>query len=630
MSLKRLEGLSEKDPEELVLDILNNLECIQTLINRPAHCDDEIVLVIKLLRKAIDTSFLEAKHKVLQSIFNKTFVDNLKKFITYLSLQSAEDRNKSVHFWKEPDQFWRNVVDICQYALDAIPTFATNSLPPIISSLKVYIDPFQSRHDLTVPEQIKIDVENLDAIISEKVRDIMEKHRIQKEKFGSSDQDNEEPPDDFRQITVYPTALEIMSGRRFLRPNIIKGPYKDVNHYLDVQFRLLREDFVAPLRKGIQMFRSLEVQKRLDNVTVHKGVRFIKPESVNAQYCFRVKFSNRKQSFENSQRFMFGSLLVFTNNNFESLIFGKVVQCKKNDFKNGELIVGFGEQRPILYNTDYLMVECSVYFEPYYHVLSNLQLITEKDFPMKRYLIDVNNEVGPPQYGKLHYSKNINAVNTNCHNFNESQLRAFEAATNQEFVIIQGPPGTGKTYLGLEIAKNLLKDYQSWYKDTPMLVVCYTNHALDQFLEGILPITEELIRVGGQSKTENLRKYNLRAKNPLFTYCYRELVHREKMDVEEALFHLKDNEKRLKCANDYKSINRFDDFMKVVPELRSSWFFHADNKDIVSWLLMEKENVVFDEDTNLITGPEEAQVCIISVMSVYYKIFQIIYFCSGE
>lgn len=45
----------------------------------------------------------------------------------------------------------------------------------------------------------------------------------------------------------------------------------------------------------------------------------------------------------------------------------------------------------------------------------------------------------------------------------------------------------------------------------PILIVCYTNHALDQFLEGILPFCgeNELIRIGGKSQSEALQKCNL-------------------------------------------------------------------------------------------------------------------------
>ena len=53
-----------------------------------------------------------------------------------------------------------------------------------------------------------------------------------------------------------------------------------------------------------------------------------------------------------------------------------------------------------------------------------------------------------------------------------------------------GPPGTGKTYVGVQIAKLLLHNTSpvpgggAVGKPVigPLLCVCYTNHALDQFL----------------------------------------------------------------------------------------------------------------------------------------------------
>lgn len=43
-----------------------------------------------------------------------------------------------------------------------------------------------------------------------------------------------------------------------------------------------------------------------------------------------------------------------------------------------------------------------------------------------------------------------------------------------------------------------------------MLMVCYTNHALDQFLEGVLKFQQTgIIRVGGRSSSESLQAYNL-------------------------------------------------------------------------------------------------------------------------
>ncbi|KAI2478280.1 NFX1-type zinc finger-containing protein 1 [Pyrenophora tritici-repentis] len=90
------------------------------------------------------------------------------------------------------------------------------------------------------------------------------------------------------------------------------------------------------------------------------------------------------------------------------------------------------------------------------------------------------------------------------------QCKALIAALNREFAFIQGPPGTGKSFVGLQIMRILLgiKDMADL---GPIVVVCYTNHALDQFLEHLIKIgLTKVIRVGGQSHSEMLEGYNLR------------------------------------------------------------------------------------------------------------------------
>ena len=81
-----------------------------------------------------------------------------------------------------------------------------------------------------------------------------------------------------------------------------------------------------------------------------------------------------------------------------------------------------------------------------------------------------------------------------------------------------GPPGTGKTYIALKVVKCLLDNGKYWFgsddrdlkKGCPILVICYTNHALDQFLEGIVSILpEKIVRLGSRSKSEILKPYNL-------------------------------------------------------------------------------------------------------------------------
>lgn len=63
------------------------------------------------------------------------------------------------------------------------------------------------------------------------------------------------PGDNFRKIKIIPSKEEILADEEpFLRPNKIEGKYPSSLTYLDVQFRLLREDFLALLRESVKKY----------------------------------------------------------------------------------------------------------------------------------------------------------------------------------------------------------------------------------------------------------------------------------------------------------------------------------------------------------------------------------------
>ncbi|KAF4979928.1 hypothetical protein FZEAL_3970 [Fusarium zealandicum] len=91
------------------------------------------------------------------------------------------------------------------------------------------------------------------------------------------------------------------------------------------------------------------------------------------------------------------------------------------------------------------------------------------------------------------------------------QCLGLVGALTREYALIQGPPGTGKSYLGVQIIRVLLAAREQ-AELGPILVICYTNHALDQFLKHLLDIgIEAIIRIGGRSVAEELDGKNLRA-----------------------------------------------------------------------------------------------------------------------
>ncbi|KAK0634459.1 P-loop containing nucleoside triphosphate hydrolase protein [Bombardia bombarda] len=79
-----------------------------------------------------------------------------------------------------------------------------------------------------------------------------------------------------------------------------------------------------------------------------------------------------------------------------------------------------------------------------------------------------------------------------------SQLNSLVHALKSPLTIIQGPPGTGKSFIGAQIAKCLYHGKQR------ILVISYTNHALDQFLEDLIDVgieSKKMVRIGSKAKS---------------------------------------------------------------------------------------------------------------------------------
>ncbi|KAJ7045696.1 hypothetical protein C8F04DRAFT_1065834 [Mycena alexandri] len=87
-----------------------------------------------------------------------------------------------------------------------------------------------------------------------------------------------------------------------------------------------------------------------------------------------------------------------------------------------------------------------------------------------------------------------------------SQCEAVVATLTRELAMIQGPPGTGKSYTGVEILRVLLAN-----NIRPILMIAFTNHALDHMLTSVLDagITKKFVRLGSRSADERISKYSM-------------------------------------------------------------------------------------------------------------------------
>ena len=381
------------------------------------------------------------------------------------------------------------------------------------------------------------------------------------DKFNNADEkkasDDERDDSEFRSLPILPEWKEINNNNGIpleVRPNKVEGRYKDWTQYYDIQFRLIREDFIAPLRRGITAYLHGEKGKKNRDVKTYSNASISSQVTTKDKgICFNVQFDvsgfrRVNYNWDHSKRLTFGSLLCFIpvlKSRGDSL-FATVADRDSKELTKGVFMVQFVDALAAISHcreeTKFEIVESNSYFEATRPILRSIQKAEDKTMPFTKELIEGEcDSVSPPVYLR---NTRKNTYNLSClhgsvkrklkppliievlnkeswsaasnSELDSSQLNAIQTALTREIAVIQGPPGTGKTYIGLKIVEALLENRDVWdpSKTSPILVMCFTNHALDQFLEGIIDSQccerrPQLIRVGSRSKSEKVDEYNL-------------------------------------------------------------------------------------------------------------------------
>lgn len=168
-----------------------------------------------------------------------------------------------------------NMLIFLKFLLSTVRNYAYDTVKNLVSSLAVQIAFInnQSREENIFHENVAEQLYELQTIIQD--------YELA---LNGSNQDSENktlikmPLNDFRNISVCPTPLDILHGDKpFLQRNMIKGKYNGVEHYLDVQFNLLREDLIRPLREGMFEYK----QVLFNSVKDEQAVNVTKIENLN-------------------------------------------------------------------------------------------------------------------------------------------------------------------------------------------------------------------------------------------------------------------------------------------------------------------------------------------------------------
>ncbi|GBC05064.1 hypothetical protein RclHR1_00600027 [Rhizophagus clarus] len=292
------------------------------------------------------------------------------------------------------------------------------------------------------------------------------------------------------------------------------------------------------------------------------------------------------------------------------------------------------------------MVEpIGVYLEAYYHILKTLQTTYPFSLPFKKYLApnfdDMNNdddenekigggtngntldiEVESPLYTrapgfqfdlsilcKYKYNLRLDVADESTHDrviknivkysnigkspdgttygLDETQTKALISSLTREIALVEGPPGTGKTVVGVQIMKVLLANENQRTKIGPILTICFTNHALDQFLEHLLDenITN-IVRLGSRTKSERIKEFNLeeicrnRPRNKSRSYSLA-LLYQSIETIEEDTQKLKNTLFNNRCMK----WNDISDYLMHEEARFFSKFNIISEEDLPSWVL---------------------------------------------
>ena len=549
LSIKELSSIAKCSSDEVVNDLNANLKGFQQSLNdcyslKTEDSKDHYVnTVLIIIHKVSDSTDKETSSKILGEFLSERCSNFHQLLSEYVKKQAFE--TLSMNFRLKLSQLCK----IFEMLLREFPASAWSVLP--IEDLS------EVSESLSLPEELVskiIDLKTRRNQIREHFKQ-MQANALKKSVPKHIDNDDWDVSL-YRAIPILPSIDEVCNSTPpILRSNIIQGSYKSWEHYYDVQFRLLREDFVAPLRRGIQSFLQGAEARDLHDINIYRNVQVLEPVFTRQGMCFKLSFDNSsfRKNWEHSKRLLYGSLLCLSPDGFKNEVhFCTVFERKSEDLDQGFFIAKFEDYESIFDHnskkTLFLMAESRAYFEASCHILRSLQEAEVETMPFSKSLLKFDHQDGsakainPPQYLIDHsslfdlkwlYNQSVHKFGGKVNILNQyewpeiddveldqSQLDAIKMALTQEIAIIQGPPGTGKTYIGYKIVQTLLENREVWdpRKNSPILVMCFTNHALDQFLEGLLDCSiggyyaerqPKIVRIGGRSKNEKIQKLNI-------------------------------------------------------------------------------------------------------------------------
>ncbi|KAG2036386.1 hypothetical protein BDR03DRAFT_992983 [Suillus americanus] len=345
---------------------------------------------------------------------------------------------------------------------------------------------------------------------------------------------------DFKEISILPTADEILCQQPpFIRPSsVLEDPDGEATRtvdYLDNTFRLLREDMLYEMREEIQTAIGQKKGRHrgltIDGVTldgVYSGTDDRKTRwgiKLKCQDDFKlmknVPDGQRRTYLEKDPagvRILKHQSLVCILSENQIIGLASVHRVEELLAQKPPVIVLQLEGQANITKTLFqlqssnairlIQIDTALFaFEPVLKALQKTQVI-----PLSEELLfwKDGNIIGSAAVTATQVTRSL-AMNPSMDLkwllglsssivLDKSQAASLLAGLTQKLSLIQGPPGTGKSFIGALIAKALHD-----HTEQKILVVCYTNHALDQFLEDLMKIgipDTSMVRLGSRANAQ--------------------------------------------------------------------------------------------------------------------------------
>ena len=569
ISYEILKELISKSDTEIIQFLSKYKDSTEIFVKNTNFIKEMTEIMVKLLMK-ISKIYSDEASNILYHILKNT---NLKLYIKQILAKEEYDNKNYLNFILNLILLNDKLID--KFTDDLI-RIKSGEILEYVEIIKIKIDKGDYIDDLSLAKDVVSNIEKLkekekhkkltDFIEKEKEREREREREKEMNKKNINNNDINNIKIDYKTRDIYLTTQDLNKNKETkIAPHLKSGSYISYERYINTMFYLEYQDCYKDLKETmnyLQINKSInymnnkelyQLSKEFSNIYFYlegeiKGLEIDRDGAIiiiefRTHYYKNIKFT---------KRMITGSLVILTDNNFENYLlttvhFNPYVDKKINDnpksdmwlpkfpFYRIKLSLNKINNQSISFlakNRQHLQIfESKAYFESYVHIMKRLKEINYQYLPFKEELVDADFHKlqKADLYGNkyLRYNNMILCPYQNKYSrefinlFDKSQLDAIRNSLINKIALIQGPPGTGKTHVGTTLTDIIL---QNMNDDAQILVVCFTNHALDSFIEDILKFTDSVVRIGGRCQNEKVAKYILDNKKKYFSNNYRNAV----------------------------------------------------------------------------------------------------------